>query len=339
MQLASFYFNTFFIFIISSVISNVKAGDVPSLDTETTFSSPSLNDIYKLFWERALGIHPPANDVTDNEALVNRREKIKENYTNIATNEKTSEIISNFLPNTGETIEAFASCYNDIENIFDSALRHKKLQNKFKIKNAMRALQLINGDSTIEHHRASCASAYGAYGYDDLPNIQQLCVLVWRLADIDVQNFVRSMIAEQCCTPEKWTQWRKPFIQNPKFAEILSYDEFGLALAADSEADNLFINSLVSTLQGEYELPAIGTQRIISNLQKEYIIRRIETLMPLIEALFMVMRGHNKHLLLECEANNPACPEGAYLNILKAIHEMTTDYEISYPSIQLQACN
>lgn len=339
MQFAPFILNTFFVFVFSNLISNAKASNPTRLNAEHPIYSPSLNHIYKLYWERSLGIDPALNDVTDNEALAKRRATIKQNYTNIATNEITSDLITKFLPAPEETIEAFKSCYINLEKILDSALQYKKLQNRFKIKNAMRALQLINGDPTVEHHQASRTIAYTTYSYEGLPDIRQLCVLTWRLANIDVQNFVRSVIAEQCPTSEKWIQWRRPFMQNPKFTNILSYDEFGLALAADYDADNIFTNALAGTLEDEYELPAMGTQRIISNLQKEYINRQIENLTPLIEALFMVMRGHNKHLLLESEINSPACPEGVYLNILKAIHEMTGNYDLSYPSIQLQACN
>ena len=52
-------------------------------------------------------------------------------------------------------------------------------------------------------------------------------------------------------------------------------------------------------------------------------MNRVERLMPVTEALFMVMRGHNDSLLNSAEPNRPACAEGAYLGILKAISEMT----------------
>ena len=41
--------------------------------------------------------------------------------------------------------------------------------------------------------------------------------------------------------------------------------------------------------------------------------------MPLIEVLFMIMRGHNNNLESADEPNRPACAEGAYLNILREL--------------------
>ncbi len=38
----------------------------------------------------------------------------------------------------------------------------------------------------------------------------------------------------------------------------------------------------------------------------------------------MVMRGHNEILLDTAEPNRPACAEGAYLGILRAVSEMVS---------------
>ena len=42
---------------------------------------------------------------------------------------------------------------------------------------------------------------------------------------------------------------------------------------------------------------------------------------PLIEALFMVMRGHNINLLDPNEPNKPACAQGLYLGLLSVLGE------------------
>ena len=42
---------------------------------------------------------------------------------------------------------------------------------------------------------------------------------------------------------------------------------------------------------------------------------------PLIEAMFMTMRGHNIKLLDESEPNKPACTFGSYLNMLRVLAE------------------
>ena len=49
---------------------------------------------------------------------------------------------------------------------------------------------------------------------------------------------------------------------------------------------------------------------------------------PLIEALFMTMRGHNVHLSKQDEPSNPACAQGACLQLLEALGEVTRNEHI-----------
>lgn len=46
-----------------------------------------------------------------------------------------------------------------------------------------------------------------------------------------------------------------------------------------------------------------------------------DTFYPLIEVLFMTLRGHNVNLENKEEADAPACADGSYLGSLKAIWE------------------
>ena len=173
-----------------------------------------------------------------------------------------------------------------------------------------------------------------------MPNTRQLLVLAWRLAKVDTKDFVETAIAVHCDTPKKWVEWRKPFMSNSDFQSILSHDDFGLVLGADREKGRPFINSIAQFLEDGETLPAIGRAAIktLKTLQQGYMMKRAEQLMPVTEALFMVMRGHNNGLLNSAEPNRPACAEGAYLGLLKSISEMTPGNRL-FSLISLEACN
>lgn len=227
--------------------------------------------------------------------------------------------------------------------MFDTALAANISQQiKFRFQNAKRTLNLMNGDESIEHHVISSTQQYSTYSYTglDMPSVRQLLVLACRLSKVDTKSFVESAIATHCRTPEKWDEWKKPFISNPSFHETLSQVEFGFALGFDRENGSPFINSLVEFLENGETLPARGRDVIktMNTLSKAMLMKRIEQLMPVTEALFMVMRGHNNSLLSAAEANRPACAEGAYLGMLKAISEMTPG-ERFFSLILLEACN
>ena len=55
-----------------------------------------------------------------------------------------------------------------------------------------------------------------------------------------------------------------------------------------------------------------------------------EVFNPLVEALFMTMRGHNNGLLNPNEPNEPACAQGAYLQLLQALGEVTRNEHMQH---------
>ena len=61
---------------------------------------------------------------------------------------------------------------------------------------------------------------------------------------------------------------------------------------------------------------------IFTQAKKVFTPEILDKLNPLTEALFMIMRGHNKGLENSNEKNKPACAEGAYLNIMKVLGEL-----------------
>lgn len=194
----------------------------------------------------------------------------------------------------------------------------------------------MNGDSSIEHHLISQRKEYASYSYPGLPTVRQLVVLVWHLTEIDIREFVVATLAEKCCTPEKWDAWKKEF--GLHFGKILGFKNFGESLAADRERGSPFINAIVKSLATGEKLPAPRTGKFMLRLSREFFKARAEKMMPLTEALFMVMRGHNDVLLDSEEGNEPACAEGAYLGMLKAIAELNPGGAL-FPGVSLLSCD
>lgn len=275
---------------------------------------------------------------TNQEALIHQRNSIRNYYIALATQEPSAQTIGVLLPSHEEQDGAFAECFEFLNDFYDQLLGNKTNgTTKFTFTNAQRTLRLINGDRSIEHHPISSVEKYSSYSYQDMPTTRQLLVLAWGLCEIDLKDFVKYTIAAQCDTPKKWQEWRKPFLNNKVFHEILFYEDFGQSLNADDQKKSPFIGSIVRFLQDRAELPATGTQKIMKSFYQALTMKKTEQLIPLTEALFMVMRGHNRHLMNQNEANNPACAEGAYLGILKSIAEMTPEGRFS-PGIVLDNC-
>ncbi len=283
------------------------------------------------------------SDVTSQEALARQRETVRDSYIRMATEEPSAGPITKLLPAPDVTDTAFNECFADLDGFFDALLDQEISEPiKFRFQNAKRTLNLINGDESIEHHTISSVNQYSTYSYTswDMPNTRQLLVLAWRLATVDTKGFVETAIAVHCDTPEKWKEWRKPFMSNSAFQAILSQDDFGLVLGADHEKGRPFINSIAQFLEDGETLPVKGRAAVktLKLLRQGYIMKRAEEIMPVTEALFMVMRGHNNSLLDSAEQNRPACAEGAYLGMLKAISEMSPGNRL-FSLISLEACN
>ena len=73
-----------------------------------------------------------------------------------------------------------------------------------------------------------------------------------------------------------------------------------------------------------------STQLLIRALEKSYRTfsqeqdrEDLSSFTPLIEALFMVMRGHNGKLLDSTEPNKPACAQGLYVGLLSVLGEVS----------------
>lgn len=136
---------------------------------------------------------------------------------------------------------------------------------------------------------------------------------------------MRAKLAEDYNTPKKMQTFHKYL---PGFTE----NEIGHILNEENKRGQQLITVLADYVQGE-GLPK-GAEKIfgksiksamplIKDLQKGYTLDQfVQAFNSWLDALFMVMRGHNNRLNDPLESDRPACADGAYLGTLKAIGEI-----------------
>ncbi len=232
-------------------------------------------------------------DIEDHEAIVNDSPLAISAYRQMLNVPETAELIEKFLP---PTIESANARFNEIFPILNYhlqvigdfvAVKHAK----FRVKQAQRALMLLAGDADIERHRISSVVDYQNYSMTEMPNIRQLFVLAYELmtAETDISHFTKAWLVENF---KHQNAWDEPIVN-------------GLVQLINGTSDNLV-------------LPL----KCVDKFAKSYFAYLNNNLNSIIEALFMAMRGHNTNLIDPDEVNKPACAQGAYLGILRAIAEL-----------------
>ena len=255
-------------------------------------------------------------DVVGQEALTQQHETIAEAYRNLIADPRVASSISAVTNLSPEALnEAFDNMTKVLRGWIKFRVRIRKgIQDKdlFKFNTAERALDLMQGAANIEHHRASTPESYRTFSYRNIPNIImpniiQLYVVLFnainRAQIISFEDFVKTWLSEN------------PTRVNRSFETIGDY------IKTHNEAIQLA--ALCLNKANTKDIP----QFVENNLKENLNIDRVLTsalyskvnYMPLIEALFMIMRGHNNNLESADESNRPACAEGAYLNILREL--------------------
>lgn len=93
------------------------------------------------------------------------------------------------------------------------------------------------------------------------------------------------------------------------------------------------VQALIRMAQGEEgvlpveETPQASLAKLIRLLSVQSLEDQFN---PMIEALFMSMRGHNTELMSPNEPNNQACTDGVYLNLMR---EMATTPAIAMSGV------
>ncbi len=320
--------------------------------------TPLLRDVSRSsFWETQQTMESFASSITSSEAITVQRKNIKQEYLRLVNETVFGDRIISLLPTKYDDTLIFKECYHYVDDFLDEVLSHenKKFDTKnkneekpdalesqllkFRFDTAKLALRLIGGDTEISGHYISNNESYREYSYPNMPQIWQLFVLMCQLAKLDARDFILSYLVEKCDTPSAFLKWKQPFVQSGQFLEILSYDDLGMALGADRQKGSPFVTCLVELISGSDILPGRFANKRVHHMLKAYTEKRTHQIMPLIETLFMIMRGHNDQLLDQNERNRPACAEGAYLGFLKSVVEQVSGYEFSLSIIAIEGCD
>lgn len=256
------------------------------------------------------------------------------------------------IPPSSATDAAFNRVTDELREIFNEGMKLKEprrgtqtaadtqrltkieKERAFRYHTALRTLTMLKGlrderGNLIETFYNISHSAYLNYNFEGLPRTQDLFVLAYQLMSLDEKaqkQFLWDWLLKKMSVASLWNSFKSTL--NPAHAagHVATYATIAEALAADKTKGNLFFDALYHLFKGQSDKMDFVAMppdflRYVDRLKKDYLFAVIDKLTPLVEGLFMTMRGHNTELLNPTEANKPACPFGNYANILKAITE------------------
>jgi hypothetical protein len=298
-------------------IKNLEKIDVrlnPHINKESNWFL-ELKDRYKTSLRYDL---IPTSEFTLDDAIEKNKKIFTDAYEELATGADTAELIEKNLPSLEILDDKFNSATADLLSLLEQTTPQN-----FKINQAIKAIKLLQGDESIEHHIASCTESYSTYYYDYLPNIRQLFVLDYNLISIDQVN-PKSFITGYLSNTQVWNYASTEFKEKLfKGKAIKIGNTLGETLA---QGENNLVDVMTLLTKREDPLPeglSLAMFKTVHQiLPKRIQEAKLEKFTPLIEALFMIMRGHNTDLLDITQPNEPACAEGAYLNIMKVLAEI-----------------
>ena len=185
-------------------------------------------------------------------------------------------------------------------------------------------------------------SKYRETDIEGMPKNLQLLVFLMKLTERSLTPSFREYVAAKIVEPRmEGTKFVK--ITKTQLAEIFPH-----AGKYSSVAEYLGSTDGISDLErlarSEDGLKTANQKKFRQSLRREYIkIQDKDRFAAVVEALSMTMRGHNRNLTKRDEAHKPACPFGAYLNILKAFADPTlgleTDALSALSGVTIQRCD
>lgn len=197
--------------------------------------------------------------------------------------------------------ETVFSLNNWIQN--RCAQKKNTSQKMFWLTRAEMGLKLLQGDDKMPRHPVAESVTEYQY-YDGHPEIRDLYRLAFQLSNITPpQDFVKVWIYENPDAVKRQFRAEDAIdaftVRNPEVIEQLA-----LLIIGDDQAC----------------IPRQVYHKYIPKLVNAYY--EGQNLMPLVDVLFMIMRGHNPMLEDEDAPDLPACPEGAWLAIMKVVCDL-----------------
>jgi hypothetical protein len=243
-------------------------------------------------------------------------------YKKMATG-PAAKLISDNLPSPQDTnAEAFAA-FDDLEKRFKKIIEESKDKKKsFIIKTALTGIKLLMTGQNIPTHSISKPEEYATFAVPGMPNIRQLFVLAYKLLNNNIKDNIKNVLTEILVNPQRWNIFKEAFSNNKSNIQGFVKESSSIGeLLKNHEKDILafFANGI--------EIPDTflidkDQMQILTKLNRQITEINKDGLNPIIEALFMIMRGHNEDLENPNAQNKTACARGAYLSIMKIFAEI-----------------
>ncbi|HQS84963.1 MAG TPA: hypothetical protein PLY23_08745 [Alphaproteobacteria bacterium] len=256
--------------------------------------------------------------VTGEEALMQEQKAVIAVFRQLLSHPSTSSLIAKNLPSRDGFFESY--CTNFLKNLDLLSLTVRSPQEQFRLlkaKEGLEYLRKIRAEFSIDY---------------SIPSIRKIFGLVYNLVNtgFTAETFIEAWIVEkEVSNPRDWEQFKAVFFKS--FPDLMGHETAGRILEVDKEKGKRFVRCLRSMIEDE-EIEISFKERVyLKRIMKDYCVAFKERNTPLIEALLMSVRGHNRNLLDPQELNRYACADGVMVGILRSLTEIRETQEISRP--------
>ena len=279
-----------------------------------------------------------------------------------------NKLFLNFIPQEGEVQQCFTrdtgAMFVFLKEYQDSLGLRSDLDSvtkRFRAEQALIGVQLLQGknkdyqDVDIPNHEISLHASYPVYKLrNDLPNIKQLFCFVYGAAQAkydeiwskNVGYFAQVWIAENFGDIRNFSECANfndtgPFLLSDKGSELIEKITKSIKSGGNTFIFGINESNINKKIMQNFKI----SYKLLESFQQSPLFESLketkqDALNPLIEALFMTMRGHNINFDEQDEPNKPACAQGAYLQLLQALGEVVNNRNMqnAIAGIEIVSC-
>jgi len=267
-------------------------------------------------------------EVTGEEALMRMQGELENAFHALVNDPQASAFVKQCLPKDHRCFPE--QCAAFMRNL-ELALRGEKSGSiKFRIQKASQGLRRL-ADNIREDFRIR-----------QMPSIRRLFGLVYTMLNYGFtpDSFVKTWLSEKSAADSDFLpNFKAAFFH--RFPSLMSFDTLGIMLEEDEARGGELSDILTSLIKDPIYLQ-FREHVIVKELTKDYIRSFMARNVPLVEALMMSMRGHNRNILDAREQDSPACVDGVYTGLLLALREVKETGDIVAPllsGIEMLKCS
>jgi len=256
-------------------------------------------------------------EVTGEEALIRMQGDLEKAFYALTQGPQASAFVRECLPKSRRFFPAQCAVFN---RGLDLALRIEKSESiKFRIQKAAQGLKRLAYNIRED------------FRIRQMPSIRRLFGLVYTALNYGFmpETFAKTWISEKNAADSHFLpNFKAAFFH--RFPSLMSFDTLGIILEEDEARGGQLLQVLASLIKDPIYLQ-FWEHVIVKELTKNYIRSFMARNVPLVEALMMSMRGHNRNILDAREQDNPACVDGVYTGLLLALREVKETGDIVAP--------